>query len=71
MIVFSTIIKIALSFYDLISCHFMKLMVEEPMFSFSRAHTVVGVTLTQKRKNEAGEETAKVSLINLVDLAGR
>ena len=37
----------------------------------SRAHTVVGVTLTQKRKNEAGEETAKVSLINLVDLAGR
>ena len=38
---------------------------------FSRAHTIVGVTFTQKRKNEAGEETAKTSLINLVDLAGR
>lgn len=36
----------------------------------SRAHTIVGVTFTQKRKNEAGEETAKTSLINLVDLAG-
>ena len=39
--------------------------------SCSRAHTVVGVTFTQKRKNDAGEETAKTSLINLVDLAGR
>lgn len=39
--------------------------------SCSRAHTIVGVTFTQKRKNEAGEETAKTSLINLVDLAGR
>ena len=38
---------------------------------FSRAHTIVGVIFTQKRKNEAGEETAKSSLINLVDLAGR
>ena len=38
---------------------------------FSRAHTIVGVTFTQKRKNDAGEETAKTSLINLVDLAGR
>ena len=38
---------------------------------FSRAHTIVGVVFTQKRKNEAGEETAKTSLINLVDLAGR
>ncbi|KAL9968317.1 hypothetical protein ACROYT_G026678 [Oculina patagonica] len=36
----------------------------------SRAHTIVGVTFTQKRKNDAGEETAKTSLINLVDLAG-
>lgn len=36
----------------------------------SRAHTIVGVKFVQKRKNEAGEETAKTSLINLVDLAG-
>ena len=40
-------------------------------FFSSRAHTIVGVTFTQKRKNDAGEETAKTSLINLVDLAGR
>ncbi|EDO44751.1 predicted protein, partial [Nematostella vectensis] len=36
----------------------------------SRAHTIVGVTFTQKSKNAAGEETAKTSVINLVDLAG-
>jgi len=36
----------------------------------SRAHTIVGVTFTQKGKNAAGEETAKSSVVNLVDLAG-
>ena len=38
---------------------------------YSRAHTIVGVTFTQKYKNDAGQETAKKSLVNLVDLAGR
>lgn len=38
---------------------------------FSRAHTIVGVTFIQKNKNAAGEETAKSSVVNLVDLAGR
>ena len=37
----------------------------------SRAHTVVGITLIQKFKNAAGEDTTKSSVINLVDLAGR
>ncbi|XP_071941853.1 kinesin-like protein KIF28P [Antedon mediterranea] len=36
----------------------------------SRAHTIVGVTFTQKSFNDAGQEMAKVSIINLVDLAG-
>eukprot|EP00795_Rhopilema_esculentum_P014434 gene14434-5491_t len=36
----------------------------------SRAHTIVGITFTQKSKNEAGQETAKKSVVNLVDLAG-
>ncbi|ELU02132.1 hypothetical protein CAPTEDRAFT_196619 [Capitella teleta] len=36
----------------------------------SRAHTIVGITLIQKSKNAAGEETTKSSVINLVDLAG-
>ena len=38
---------------------------------FSRAHTIVGITLVQKSKNAAGEETTKSSIVNLVDLAGR
>ena len=38
---------------------------------FSRAHTIVGITFVQKGKNEAGKETAKTAVINLVDLAGR
>ena len=37
----------------------------------SRAHTIVGITFIQKSKNAAGEETAKSSVVNLVDLAGR
>lgn len=37
----------------------------------SRAHTIVGITLIQKFKNAAGEETTKSSIVNLVDLAGR
>jgi hypothetical protein len=37
----------------------------------SRAHTIVAVTLVQKQKNSAGQETAKTSVVNLVDLAGR
>ena len=37
----------------------------------SRAHTVVAILFKQKGKNEAGQETTKVSTINLVDLAGR
>eukprot|EP00111_Clytia_hemisphaerica_P004193 TCONS_00011996-protein len=36
----------------------------------SRAHTIVGITLLQKTKNAAGEETTKSSIVNLVDLAG-
>ena len=38
---------------------------------YSRAHTIVGITLVQKFVNAAGEETTKSSVINLVDLAGR
>ena len=37
----------------------------------SRAHTIVGIHFTQKQKNAAGQETAKTSIVNLVDLAGR
>lgn len=37
---------------------------------YSRAHTIVTVSLVQKYKNAAGKEMAKSSLINLVDLAG-
>ena len=37
----------------------------------SRAHTIVGIIFVQKYKNAAGEETAKSSVVNLVDLAGR
>ena len=40
-------------------------------FFHSRAHTIVGITFTQKSKNDAGQETAKKSVVNLVDLAGR
>ena len=40
-------------------------------YLFSRAHTIVGITFIQKQKNEAGKETAKTAVINLVDLAGR
>ncbi|XP_070536744.1 kinesin-like protein KIF28 isoform X2 [Ptychodera flava] len=36
----------------------------------SRAHTIVGITFTQKFKNDAGAETAKSAIVNLVDLAG-
>lgn len=36
----------------------------------SRAHTIVCITFTQKRKNESGQEMAKISVNNLVDLAG-
>ena len=41
------------------------------MIFYSRAHTIVGINFVQKFKNAAGEETAKTSIINLVDLAGR
>lgn len=37
----------------------------------SRAHTIVAITFIQKYKNAAGAETAKKSVVNLVDLAGR
>ncbi len=37
----------------------------------SRAHTIVGIMFVQKQKNAAGEEMAKTSIVNLVDLAGR
>lgn len=40
-------------------------------FCFSRAHTIVSITFIQKSENEAGEEMAKTSVVNLVDLAGR
>ena len=36
----------------------------------SRAHTVVTIVFSQISKNEAGQETKKTSVINLVDLAG-
>ncbi|XP_038058147.1 kinesin-like protein KIF28P [Patiria miniata] len=36
----------------------------------SRAHTIVGITFTQKSVNDAGQEMAKVAVVNLVDLAG-
>ncbi|XP_045105759.1 kinesin-like protein KIF28P [Portunus trituberculatus] len=36
----------------------------------SRAHTIVGITVIQKFKNNAGQETAKQAVVNLVDLAG-
>ena len=36
----------------------------------SRAHTVVTIMFDQIVKNEAGQETKKSSMINLVDLAG-
>ncbi|XP_045125799.1 kinesin-like protein KIF28P [Portunus trituberculatus] len=35
----------------------------------SRAHTIVGITVIQKFKNNAGQETAKQAVVNLVDLA--
>ena len=38
--------------------------------SFSRAHTVVELTLTQKIK-AGGANITKTSVVNLVDLAGR
>lgn len=38
---------------------------------FSRAHTIVGITFTQKFQNAAGEDTTKTAVTNLVDLAGR
>ena len=37
----------------------------------SRAHALIAIQFTQKQKNAAGQETAKTSFINLVDLAGR
>lgn len=37
----------------------------------SRAHTIVGIQFVQKQKNKAGQEMAKTSIVNLVDLAGR
>ena len=37
----------------------------------SRAHTVVTIVFSQISKNEAGQETKKTSVINLVDLAGK
>ena len=37
----------------------------------SRAHTIVGIHFVQKAKNKAGQEMAKTSIVNLVDLAGR
>ncbi len=37
----------------------------------SRAHTIVGITFTQKSINDAGQEMAKTAICNLVDLAGR
>ncbi|CAM1328548.1 Uncharacterised protein g9786 [Pycnogonum litorale] len=36
----------------------------------SRAHTIVGITLIQKKKNSQGNETTKSATVNLVDLAG-
>ncbi len=36
----------------------------------SRAHTIVGITFVQKKKNSSGKEVSKTSVNNLVDLAG-
>ena len=38
---------------------------------FSRAHTIVGITFTQKSPNDVGESMTRTSIVNLVDLAGR
>lgn len=38
---------------------------------FSRAHTIVTLTLVQKGKTSPGPETTKTSVVHLVDLAGR
>lgn len=37
----------------------------------SRAHTIIIINIIQKIKDSHGQETAKHSSINLVDLAGR
>ena len=37
----------------------------------SRAHTIVGITITQKTSDSNGLETSKSSTVHLVDLAGR
>jgi len=37
----------------------------------SRAHTIVGVNVIQKKVNDKGEEMVKMAVVNLVDLAGR
>ncbi|XP_065566574.1 kinesin-like protein KIF28P isoform X2 [Artemia franciscana] len=36
----------------------------------SRAHTIVGVNVIQKKVNDKGEEMVKMAVVNLVDLAG-
>ena len=38
---------------------------------FSRAHTIVAITFTQKQMNETGQSMTRTSTVNLVDLAGR
>ena len=37
----------------------------------SRAHTIVQIQIVQKTRSLSGQETAKKSIIHLVDLAGR
>ncbi|GIY70401.1 kinesin-like protein KIF28P [Caerostris extrusa] len=39
--------------------------------ALNRAHTIVGIHLTQKARKGNGQETAKSSIVHLVDLAGR
>ncbi|CAL1277290.1 unnamed protein product [Larinioides sclopetarius] len=41
-----------------------------PIIPNLRAHTIVGIHLTQKSRKSNGQETAKSSIVHLVDLAG-
>ena len=40
-------------------------------YLISRAHTIVVIEFKQTYKNEVGKEMQRVSVINLIDLAGR
>ena len=41
------------------------------MCFFFKAHTIVNITVLQKKRNHIGQETTITSIVNIVDLAGR